>query len=183
MDGSSSNNESNKKRKIGDGTDGLGQCGKDDCSITFNNPPHLTWSYTDHEEKVDIVCVAVPAISGSQNVDFGLSEDGMQLIIKYTWPISMYTPDLLFGKRAATMPMTHPQIHSLSSHLIKQGFSSKSRPHGSIVMDLPVKVQREVGTWSYEGVIINGADIVLCEFKAFQKKLIIDDADTSVVFK
>lgn len=137
----SRSNESNKKRKFDLPVD-LSEEGSDDDGITFNNPPCMTWIHTDHDEKVDIVNVAVPVISGSENVDFGLSEDGMQLIIEYNWPKAMYVPALLFCKKVDTMPMTHPKVHALSSELMTRGYMQKSKPAGNIVVPLPVKVQR-----------------------------------------
>lgn len=157
---------------------------KDHSDIQYKNAPSITWVYTDHERKCDIVNVAVPVISGSQNVDFGLSEDGWKLFVTYTWPAPMYTPAVLFAKKiqANTMTLAHPKIHAFASRLLECGYSEKSTPSGSMVIFLPIKVQRENETWTKEGIKCGDTNVVLLEFKAFQKKIFIEDADTSITF-
>lgn len=150
--------------------------------ITFTNPPLMTWVHYDIVEKVDIVSVALPVISGSENVDFVLSDDGMKLIVNYTWPTLIIVPRVLFCRRAQTMPLSHPRINSMSAELIKREISEKKKPVGSIIIRLPMKVQREVGTWEYEGIRMNGTDAILFQFKAYQAKTVIEDAVTRVNF-
>ncbi|KAJ6636938.1 hypothetical protein Bhyg_09664 [Pseudolycoriella hygida] len=143
----------------------------------------MTWVHYDNVEKVDIVNVVLPVISGSENVDFNLSEDGMMLIIDFTRPTLIVVPRVLFCRKANSVPMTHPRISAMSAELVKQAISEKAKPTGCIIVRLPVKVQREVGTWEYEGMRMNDTDAILFSFKAFQKRAVIEDANTKVTFK
>lgn len=173
-------NDPAKKQKNCDATDD--SCVEvNDAVISYNSAPCMTWIYTDHQNKSDIVCVAVPVISGSQDINFGFSIDGMNLIISYTWPAPMYSPALMFSKKP-NMSLTHPKIQAFASRVVECEFSEVSRPKGNMVVPLPIKVQREVGTWTKEGFKLDDCNIILLEFKAYQKKLIIEDADTSINF-
>lgn len=157
---------------------------KDYSDIQYKDAPSMVWVYTDHERKCDIVNVAVPVIAGSQKVNFGLSEDGLKLFVTYVWPAPMYSPAVLFANKLAnrTLTLSHPKIHSFATRLLECGFSEKSTPTGTIVIRLPMKVQRENDTWTKEGIKCDESNIVLLEFKAYQKKLFIEDADTSITF-
>lgn len=145
--------------------------------------PHMTWVYTDHDKKCDIVCVAIAAISGSTDISFGISEDGMTVFVYYTWPTPLFSPKELFKKKlVGNVTMDHPEIYSFASRLTELEWSEKSKPKGVITVSLPVKVQREVDTWTREGIKCDNTNIILLKFKAFQKKLAIEDADTSITF-
>lgn len=166
-------NES-KKQKLNDDDD-IPDDTED--AITFKNPPVMTWVHYDNEEKVDIVNMALPVISGSENVDFNLSEDGSKLIVNYTWPTLITVPRVLFCRKVQNMPLSHLRINGMSAKLVKREISEKSKPTGSIIVRLPMKVQREV---YFEGMQMNNTDAILINFKAFQKKTVIDDANTKV---
>lgn len=56
------------------------------------------------------------------------------------------------------------------------------RLKGSVVISLPVRVQRELGSFKKYGVKSDDTKVVMIEFKAFQKKLVVDDANTSITF-
>lgn len=154
--------------------------------IRFNNVPFWTWTYTDHERRMDIVCVAVVVFSGSRNVNFTMSEDGSQITVKYIWPTAMYKAVELF-KHAREGPekltIYHPKIHSFAAHVEEHGISNSSSPQGEIVIELPQKVQRDPKTWKRVPVQENNTNIMLLEFDTFQKSLLVDDADTSMNFK
>lgn len=154
--------------------------------VQFVNPPHVIWVYFDHIKKLDIVCVAVSVISGARNVDFFLSEDNVTLNVTYAWPSGIYSPEELFrSKLKGDNPWTidHPKIYAFNNRLLECDLSDKSLPQASIVLTLPMKVQRENGTWTKSGVKTNDGLIVMLEFQAFQKKRVIEDADTSIVFE
>lgn len=155
--------------------------------------PYLTWVYTDHVQKCDIVCVAISVISGCTDVNFGLSEDGTTVFVNYTWPCALFSPSLLYKAKLNNNVMTldHPEIHSFASRLIELEWSVKSKPKGIMQIPLPVKVQRDIGTWSKEGIKCDtvtkegvkcDSNMILLKFRAFQKKLVIEDADTSITF-
>lgn len=46
----------------------------------------MTWNYTDHVDQKDIVCVAIPIVTGSRDIKFVVSDDGLQLFVNYVWP-------------------------------------------------------------------------------------------------
>ncbi|KAJ6647899.1 hypothetical protein Bhyg_03123, partial [Pseudolycoriella hygida] len=84
--------------------------------VIFNNPPCLTWIYSDHEQKCDIVCVAVPVIGGSGDIQFSISEDGMKVFIDYIWPSAIFSSALFQSKN---LPTNHPKIHAFQSKLLQ----------------------------------------------------------------
>lgn len=156
-------------------------------NIEFKNEPFVTWMYTDHELKYDFVCVAVPIISGSQDVNFTLSEDGMKVIIGYTWPSSIYTAHQMFNNELTDEinPITidHPKIHAFRTRLLELNLSENSRPRGSVTINLPIKVQRDSGTWKKSGKKCSAdAKIAMLEFRAYQREIFIAEADTSINF-
>lgn len=159
---------------------------KSESSIDFDNAPCVTWIYMDNVSKCDYVCVAVPIISGSQDISFALSENGMALMINYTWPSALFTPMKLFHDELTKIqdPLTlnHPKVHALTLRLLECEITEKSRPKGCITVALPKEVQREIGTWKKCAITSNDTKIIMLEFKAYQKNRIINDADTSIVF-
>lgn len=158
------------------------------CDTQFKNAPHVTWVYTDHIRKCEIVCVAISVISGARKVDFFLSEDNITLNVTYIWPSAIYSADELFRSQlkvdaAERWTMDHPKIHSFMSRLVDCGLTSRSLPEASIVIKLPVKVQREAHTYKKSGIKTADGSVVMLEFQAFQKQQVIEDEDTSIVFE
>lgn len=153
--------------------------------ITYNRPPCWTWVYTDHEKKKDYVCVAIPPACGKK-AKFTISEDGLQITIKYEWPEVMFKANDLFSKSNAAngrkLTMSHPKVHSFVSHLNNSGVTENSTLEGEININLPKKILRENDSWTMEKVVVSGTQMILLEFSAFQKSLIINDADTSLDF-
>ncbi|KAJ6639794.1 hypothetical protein Bhyg_12541, partial [Pseudolycoriella hygida] len=139
--------------------------------IRFGNAPYITWIYTDHQKNVEYVCVAVCVISGCRDINFIVSDDGTKLTLNYVWPSAIYSPEELFANKLLKneMSLDHPKIHALNSRLIDREITLQSRPQGSMTIDLPKKVLREIGTWSKTGVKSKETRIVLLEFQAFQK--------------
>lgn len=160
---------------------------KVDGGIQFTNAPYLTWIYTDHVKRFDFVCVAVTMISGSRDITFTLSDDGMKLYINFVWPMAMYSAEELFKEYLVgpnAIQMDHPKVHSYSSRLVECGLMKNSRPSGTIAIQLPMKVMREVGSFSIKTVqSVDETRIAMLEFQAYQKKQYIDDANTSITFK
>lgn len=150
----------------------------------FVNPPSLSWVYTDLDLKCTFVNVVLPIISGSKDIHFNISEDGMQVVINYSWSPFIYIPKELFAHEINNEILaTHPKIHSLSMQLLESGITEKSIPRGKIIVTLPIKVQREVGSWTKKTESkSDGTKIVFLQFKGYQEKQIIKDADTSLVF-
>ncbi|KAJ6642719.1 Chitin biosynthesis protein CHS5 [Pseudolycoriella hygida] len=141
--------------------------------IQFNNAPYVVWVYTDHTRHCDMVCVAVPIISGARDVDFHLSQDNITLNVTYVWPYALLSPAELFRKKLTPgvggWTMSHPKIHAFLTRLDEMQLSIKSQPPASIVIKLPMKVQRETNTYSFGGVKTSDGSVVMLEFQAFQK--------------
>ncbi|KAJ6639412.1 hypothetical protein Bhyg_12156 [Pseudolycoriella hygida] len=64
--------------------------------LEARNFPHMTWAYSDHVEQNEFVCVAIPIVAGSRDINFVISDDGMRLSIEYVWPSSLLDPIELF---------------------------------------------------------------------------------------
>lgn len=158
---------------------------KVDSAIDFNTP-FITWVYTDHNQKCEFVCVAIPVLAGSTDINFTLSEDGTSVTVFYIWPSPLFKPMDLFGDKIKDvndpMSLDSPKLYALKSHLLECGLTEKSRPQGKMVIKLPIKVQRESGTWSKCGIVHQESKVILLEFKAFQKAPVINDEDTSINF-
>lgn len=104
----------------------------------------------------------------------------------HEWPEVMFKANELFSKstvdKVNKITLPHPKIYSFMSHLNKSGVTEKSTLHSNITINLPQKVQRENGSWSMEKVLVSDTKMILLEFSAYQKTLIINDADTSLDF-
>lgn len=151
----------------------------------YRNAPCWTWTYTDHEKKKDFVCVAIPSVCGKK-AKFEISEDGMHIKINYAWPNAMFKPERVFGESTTEngmkISMGHPKIHAFVSHLLESGVTEKSTLQADITINLPRQVQRENDSWRLEKVSVDDTKMILLEFSAYQKSLIIKDADTSLDF-
>jgi hypothetical protein len=153
--------------------------------VEFRNPPYWTWVYTDHLKKMEFVCVAVLTTCGSENNKFIISEDGMQITMRYTWPSAMYKAAELFAQARdgkEKLSLYHPKVHAFMSHLLDSGVTEKSSPIAEMIIDLPKKIQRTTTSWKKEAVISNETNIILLEFTAYQKELFIEEADTTINF-
>lgn len=156
-------------------------------NIEFINPPVMPWVWTDHERKIKIVQVAVALIAGARNVDFEIFENGEKIAINYVWPQAIFKPIDLFEDeiRSVVEPISinHPKIHSLTTQLLSSGITEKSLSKGKIIIPLPIKIQREIGTWKKKAVKkSDGTRIVLLEFKGYQENTHIKEADTTISF-
>lgn len=154
-------------------------------TITHDNSPCWTWVYTDHGKQKDFVCVAIPAVCG-KNAKFSIAENGMEIMVTYDWPEVLFRSDELFSKSKTSdgkkLPMSHQKVHSFVSHLNDSGVTQKSSLKSTITINLPERVQRENDSWTMEKVVVSDTKIIILEFSAFQKSLIIEDADTSLDF-
>lgn len=156
----------------------------------FINPPVVVWKFTNHETKTDHVYVAVSILSGTSGINsVTIAEDGMNVTLTYNWPSTIFKPDELFADEIyhtdpkQKIAANHPKIHSMISHLLENGITNNSAPKGAINLTLPCRVQREIGSWKSKAVKkSDGTKIVLLEFRCFQIKKIIEDANTSIKF-
>jgi hypothetical protein len=155
----------------------------------FKNPPVGTWMYIDHEEKCTKVFVAIPMISEVSDIKFELAENGQQVTIEYPWPtaifraLELFEDDIKSQNTLTKIDATHPKIHSYTSELLNMGITENSNPKGAIIVQLPIKVQTDIGSWKKRAIKKeNGTKIAFLEFKGFQQQQIINEADTTISF-
>lgn len=81
------------------------------------------------------------------------------------------------------IPATHPKIHAMTTFLLKNNITENTIPKGKIFIRLPIRVQREVGTWTAKPVKkADGSKVLLIELTGFQESFIIKDAYTKINF-
>lgn len=111
----------------------------------------MTWTYSDHLEQKEIVCVAVPTVTGSRDIKFVTSDDGMRLYVEYVWPFPLLQPTDLFydvvEDNGSPISMSRPMVYSFRNRLDSIDLSEKSRPNASFMVNLPIRFQRELGTY------------------------------------
>lgn len=178
------------------GTKSTAECSRISSMVPFENvttqsqfihPPIIKWMYVDHIEKCTKVFVAVAMVAGIADIKFEISENGKYITIEYTWPTALFRANELFEDeirdKNMKIDLNHPKIHSLTTELLNSGITENSYPKGSIIVQLPSQVQREIGTWKKKAVKRNdGSKIALLEFKGYMQQQIIDEADTSIIF-
>ncbi|KAJ6645516.1 hypothetical protein Bhyg_00722 [Pseudolycoriella hygida] len=102
--------------------------------LEARNFPHMTWAYSDHVNFRDI--------------NFVISEDGMSLSVEYVWPSPLLDLTELFidvvEEDGSAISMSHPMIYSFPNRVDELDISSKSKPRATLVVNLPLKVQREL---------------------------------------
>lgn len=153
-------------------------------AIEFYNPPCSVWVYTDHKLKTEFVCVLLPIFSGERDIKFELSEDGNVVTIHYTWPSQFYRASELFKASIdkGEMSTEHPKVHGFVSNMIELGVTENSKPRGKMIIKLPCQVKREIGSWKKQAVNVEETKMILLEFTAYQKSLLVNDMDTSLTF-
>lgn len=163
---------------------------EDEKKIEFLNAPYVTWICPDHEKKCTFVYAAIPVFAGSRNIYFTLSADGMKVSLHYTWPFAMTRAEELFHDQLNSddektkIQLNHPTLFTFTSSLLKTGISEKSNMKGTIIVKLPVEVQRDETTWKKTPVQRpDGTQIVLLQFQGFQESTHVKHADTSISFK
>lgn len=108
----------------------------------------------------------------------------MKLKITYIWPTPIFTATELFDNAIKKKQITieHPKVHAFISHLLDSSITEKSSPQGEINIDLPLRVKRDTGSFAKEAIKVNDTKIIYLEFMAYQKTVVIHDADTSINF-
>ena len=66
--------------------------------------------------------------------------------------------------------MDHAMVYSYRVRMDEIDLSEKSRPRVSLVVNLPVKVQREVGTYKKQALTCGEWRIEMVQITAYQKK-------------
>lgn len=155
-----------------------------ECQLEARNYPYMTWTFTDHAEQKDFVCV--PTVTGSRDIKFVISDDGMQLFVEYTWPTAFLDPGELFysvdDDEGNAVSMNHPMIYSYRKRMDELELTEKSRPNASLVINLPQRVQREFGSYVKRALKCGDTRVVMLQLTGYQNKKVISDADTSIKF-
>lgn len=158
-----------------------------DNDLHFKNAPFIVWVYADHDKRSEMVCVAIPIISGARDVDFFLSDDNITLNVTYVWPSALCSPEELFKKQldrnGGGWTVNHPKIHAFRTRLLELELNKTSQPPATTVIKLPMKVQRESHTYGYSGVKTADGNVVMLEFQAFEKLHVTADMDTKIKFE
>lgn len=154
--------------------------------VEFINPPVFTWTCVDHDENCTTVYVAVAMISDATDIKFEIAENGKYVTVEYVWPVALFKAHELFAeeiKGNKGINSSHPKLHSMMTELLNSGITQNSYPKGSIIIQLPICVQKEIGTWKKNAVKKeDGTRIALLEFKGFMQQQHIEEADTSISF-
>lgn len=105
--------------------------------------------------------------------------------MSYKWPSPMFKATELFaqakdGKEKLTL--YHPKLHAFMSHMLDPGVTDKSSPMAEMIINLPKKVQRTTTSWKKEAITVDGTNIILLEFTAYQNELFIEEAATTIEF-
>lgn len=154
--------------------------------LEAKNFPHMVWTYKDHSEQKEFVCVVVPTVTGSRDINFVISDDGLQLTIEYVWPAPLLDPTQLFydvvDEEGDAISMSHAMVYSYKLRMDEMDVSRKSMPGASLVIKLPLKVQRELGSFKKQALKCGESRVVMIQFTTYQKKRALIDADTSFQF-
>lgn len=156
----------------------------DDSVVDIMNPPYKAWMYRDHDLNYDFVCVAVTIFYGSKEATFDLTEDGLKVIVKFSWPKALHNPAEMFNDaiKSKTLSKHHPMLHAMASSDLDSDITPNSTPEGQWVIPLPCKVRREVSSYSMEKIKSETARFMFLKFTAYQKDVIIEQANRTLSF-
>jgi hypothetical protein len=158
------------------------------CSdVQYNNAPVIKWCQIDHAENCTKVFVAFTPFCGVSDYNVQLSQSGKLVTIGFTWPTPIFKAKELFPKSSiqTTLPnelARELKINSLKTALLSAGITENSSPKGSIVVELPIRVQTESGTWTRSGIKEGENRTMILEFKGYQDQTSINEQDTSFSF-
>lgn len=155
-------------------------------NLVHQNYPILCETYKDPDNHCDKVAIAVSLPSGAQQVKTELDDNGMFAIIKYHWPKIMFDMNDLFKKQFATNQIHphHPKLLSLKNGLQKNRTRIDMTPESIIKVNLPMKVQTHVTSWSKSGVKRDdGTQVLLADFTCYVKDYNKKSTDSTVVFE
>ncbi|KAJ6647980.1 hypothetical protein Bhyg_03205 [Pseudolycoriella hygida] len=142
---------------------------KTEGSVTniHHNYPVLCEMYKEPENQLEKVVVAVSLPGGAQNVRVEVSEDGMQCLVKYGWPKTMYTMDDLFRKQLENkVNIVHPKVICFQ---VRQRIDAI--PDSVIKVNLPIKVQTAIDSWTKGGAKRDdGTNMAYAEFQGYVKE-------------
>ncbi|KAJ6633970.1 hypothetical protein Bhyg_02713 [Pseudolycoriella hygida] len=148
------------------------------------NPPYRTWKYTDHSMQTEFVCVAINIFTGCKSVTFDVSEDGLKLIVTFSWAVAMHTSKLMFfdAIRKNILTTDHPMLHAMTSSLLEAGITENSTPEGKWIIPLPCKFRREVSSYKIEKLSYETTNMIFIKLTAYQNELIIHLANRTITF-
>lgn len=152
--------------------------------VEIVNPPYTSWTYTDHNNKTDYVCVAINIFSGSEEITFNINDDGLSITAQFTWPNALIDPAIMFEEKLKSnaTSMHHPMIHAMTTKLLQTGITEGKLPRGEWKIPLPIKVRREVTSYSMSKIVRGSAKILFLRFTAYQNDVIIENANRTMRF-
>ncbi|KAJ6642163.1 hypothetical protein Bhyg_07110 [Pseudolycoriella hygida] len=135
-------------------------------SLTSNSTNSRLKNVSDdaEEKKPDPIPVpkAINTPLGSEGIcmccdsDDVISDEGMSLSVEHVWPSPLLDPTELFmdvvEEDGSAISMSHPMIYSFQNRLDELDISSKSKPRAALVVNLPLTVQRELGTFKKQAL-------------------------------
>ncbi|KAJ6643365.1 hypothetical protein Bhyg_08325 [Pseudolycoriella hygida] len=80
--------------------------------------PYKTWTYTDHQLKLDFVCVSINVFTACKKMTFDITEDRLQVVAKFVWATAMHDPAKMFHDSIAKRRLSadHPMIHAIQTY-------------------------------------------------------------------
>lgn len=123
--------------------------------------------------------------SGAENVKAILNQDGVTVIIKYTWPPTLYNIQDLFKKQLAskTFHAYHPMVLCYKRGLEKVRKRIDEAPESEIKVTLPMRVQTSDISWKKWGITRDDGTQVFCgEFTGHMHEYVQKVSNDVVVF-
>lgn len=145
----------------------------------------LCETYKDPDNGLDMVHLVVLLPGGAKDPKLELNKDGTEVLIKYSWPKTMFTMEDLFQRPLAqkTVKIHHPSILSLKNGLEKARERIDVAPTSEIRICLPIKVQTGIQNYKISGATRNdGSQIIVANFTGYVKDYNKRMADSSVKF-
>ncbi|KAG4077147.1 hypothetical protein HA402_016134 [Bradysia odoriphaga] len=148
------------------------------------NPPYRTWIYTDHQLKSNFVAVAISIFTGSKSITFDVSDDGLKVIAKFSWPSAMHDPDQMFKGliREKVITAHDAMIHAMASDMLDSGMTETSKLEGEWIIPLPCKVRRETSSYKLRKITYETTTMLFITLTAYQDDVIIENANRTMTF-
>lgn len=153
--------------------------------ISHKNYPVLCETFKDPDTLNEKVILIICLPSGAQDAKIELSEDGSIAMVNYTWSKTLYVMEDLFKGFLNATPLNihHPKIVSLKTGLAKTRKRIDALPDSLIRINLPIRVQTSVESWTHTGVKReDGTRAIIAEFEGFVKEYNKKIIDSRVVF-
>lgn len=149
------------------------------------NPPYSMWRCTDHTTKNDYVCVTVNVFTSCKSTSFDITEDGLKIIIRFSWSNAMFTPWKMFNEaiRDKTMSLEHPMLYAMANEFLDSGITDNSNNEGQWIILLPCQVRREVSSYTMAKLTYETTQMVFVKMTVYQNDVIIEQANRTITFE